>query len=245
MASSNKHTLIALLVVFAVVAPSLPPSAAARDGGAAKAAAAPAPSASGKAVHPMDLFDYLIHFDLPLPQILPCPPVFPKIPFIPCYNYTPPPPVMECRPSLAKYMAPCSGFLTDAGVPFDRSSTKCCGVIQHFFDDRSTSPSCLCHVLNGDADGILHAPVNHTRALSLLDVCGYAMTPELFPKFCDYSESQVFLLFCLVIIDAITCLYNRTKYLMIIALCKQVACRRWTLRVLHHLCARGQRVRVL
>ncbi|TKW31854.1 hypothetical protein SEVIR_2G133200v4 [Setaria viridis] len=192
MASSNKHTLIALLVVFAVVAPSLPPSAAARDGGAAKAAAAPAPSASGKAVHPMDLFDDLIHdlihFDLPLPQILPCPPVFPKIPFIPCYNYTPPPPVMECRPSLAKYMPPCSGFLTDAGVPFDRSSTNCCGVIQHFFDDRSTSPSCLCHVLNGDADGILHAPVNHTRALSLLHVCGYAMTPELFPKFCDYSD---------------------------------------------------------
>ncbi|OEL15784.1 hypothetical protein BAE44_0023197 [Dichanthelium oligosanthes] len=110
MASSNKCTLIVLLVAFAVVAPSLlHPSAAARDGGAAKAAAAPAPSASGEVLHPTGWFD---GFDPPLLRILPCPPAFPiKIPFIPCYNVTPP--VTECRPSLEKFMPACAGFLTD------------------------------------------------------------------------------------------------------------------------------------
>lgn len=46
--------------------------------------------------------------DLPLPRILPCPPAFPKIPLIPCHNVTQEPehPVAECRPALAKYMAP-------------------------------------------------------------------------------------------------------------------------------------------
>ena len=97
MAPSNKGTLaVALLVAFAVVAPLLPPSAAARDSGAAKAAPAPAPSVSGDSrLHPMGLIDDIIgHIpDLPLPRILPCPPAFPiKIPFIPCRNVTPSPP---------------------------------------------------------------------------------------------------------------------------------------------------------
>jgi hypothetical protein len=86
MAARSKCMLIALLVAFAVVAPS----AAARDEGAVKdAAEALAPSASGEAVHPMGLIDDIIggiiHLpDLPLPRILPCPPPdFPKIPLIP------------------------------------------------------------------------------------------------------------------------------------------------------------------
>ncbi|CAN6179998.1 unnamed protein product [Urochloa humidicola] len=190
--SSSNCMLIALLVAFAVVAPSLPPSAAARDGGAAKdAAAAPAPSA---AVHPMDIFDDISHFDLPLPRILPCPPVFPKIPLIPCYNYTPspssptpPPAVPECRSALAKYITPCAGVLTDGGSATFNSSSKCCRTIQPFFSDQNTTLSCLCHVLNGDAGEILHAPVNHTRALSYLHVCGFGMTPDMFTQFCDDS----------------------------------------------------------
>jgi hypothetical protein len=77
MAPSSNYTLIALLVAFAVVAPSLlHQSAAARDGGAAKAAAAPAPSANGEVVlHPTASYEIP---DLPLPRIIPCPPLVSK-----------------------------------------------------------------------------------------------------------------------------------------------------------------------
>ncbi|KAG2633475.1 hypothetical protein PVAP13_2NG143503 [Panicum virgatum] len=194
MAPSNKCTLaIALLVAFAVVAPLLPSSAAARDGGAAKAAPAPAPSASGDApLHPMGLIDDIIGLipDLPLPRILPCPPAFPiKIPFIPCHNVTaPPPPVTECRPGLAKYMPPCASFLTsdDSSVPSPPS--KCCHVIKPFFEDGSTSPLCLCHVVNGDAGNLLPAPVNHTRATSLLEQCGYGFTSDNVTDICSNRD---------------------------------------------------------
>ncbi|PUZ69554.1 hypothetical protein GQ55_2G118900 [Panicum hallii var. hallii] len=199
MAPSNKCTLVALLVAFAVVAPMLPPSAAARDGGAAKAAPAPAPPASGDVrLHPMGLIDDIIGFhipDLPLPPILPCPPAFPiKIPFIPCRNVTPsPPPVTECRPGLAKYMPPCAGFLTSNDSSVSSPPSRCCDVIEPLFQDKSTSPLCLCHVVNGDAGKLLPAPVNHMRATSLLQQCGSEFTADNVTDICA-NRDNVFII---------------------------------------------------
>jgi hypothetical protein len=143
MAPSSNYTLIALLVAFAVVAPSLlHQSAAARDGGAAKAAAAPAPSANGEVVlHPTASYEIP---DLPLPRIIPCPPLFPKIPFIPCYNVTPPAPPppprpKECRTTLVKSLLP--------------------------------------------------APVNHTRALALVQACLDGVNPQPFSDICNNDQS--------------------------------------------------------
>lgn len=205
MAPSNKFTLIALLVAFAIIATSsLPLSAAARDGGAAKdAAAAPALSAAnGEALHPMnfvdDIIDDIIHFhlpDLPLPRILPCPPDFPiKIPFIPCYNVTKL--VTECRPSLAKYMPACAGFLTGAdggsgGAPSSLPPSKCCDAINPFFDDKSTTPLCLCHVVNGDLGELLPAPMNRTRANSFLQQCGLELTQDQVSEICANDSKSI------------------------------------------------------
>ncbi|CAO2184347.1 unnamed protein product [Urochloa humidicola] len=186
--------LIALLVAFAVIVPSsLPLSAAARDLGAAKDAAAAAPAPSAAALHPMDLFDDIneiiediFHFrlpDLPLPAILPCPPDFPiKIPFIPCYNVTAP--VTECRSSLAKYMPACAVFLTGGNASSSSPPSKCCDAITPFFDDKSTTPLCLCHVVNGDLGELLPAPMNRTRANSFLQQCGLELTPDKVSKIC-------------------------------------------------------------
>ncbi|RCV28302.1 hypothetical protein SETIT_5G394900v2 [Setaria italica] len=187
MAPSNKLTLIALLVAFAIVAPS----AAVRDGGAAKDAPAPAPSASGEAtVHPMgffdDILDDIIHFripDLPLPPILPCPPDFPiKIPFIPCYNETN---TLECRSSLAKYMPPCAGFLTDADDSGSASSPpkECCNAIGSFLEDPMAL--CLCHVVNGDFGKLLKAPMNPKRANSFLQQCGFELSSAQVSRICS------------------------------------------------------------
>ncbi|KAF8691659.1 hypothetical protein HU200_040042 [Digitaria exilis] len=197
--------LIVLLVAFAVVAS---PSMAARD--VAKVAEAPAPSSSAsgggdEVLYPMDLFGDLIDEigkdigeigkdignlpDLPLPRILPCPPAFPiKIPFIPCYNVTPPPPpVTECRTSLTKYTPPCSGFLTgdDKSSP-SSPPKKCCGAVSSFFRDNSTTPLCLCRVINGDA-----GKVNHTRALSVLQLCGLGVSPDQVSKICSNGTKDI------------------------------------------------------
>ncbi|CAN6166059.1 unnamed protein product [Urochloa humidicola] len=195
MAPYSNFTLLVLLVAVAVVAPILPPSAAARDGGAAKDAASPASSASGEAAaQPMDMIDdivgSIIHFrlpDLPLPAILPCPPAFPiKIPFIPCRNVTPSrPPVAECRPSLAKYMTPCAAFLTGNGTGASSSPSKnCCKAIDPFFQDHSTTPLCLCHVVNGDVGKLLPAPVNLTQANAFLPQCHFELSREEVSKIC-------------------------------------------------------------
>ncbi|CAL5001057.1 unnamed protein product [Urochloa decumbens] len=201
MAPSNK--LIALLVALAVIVPSSLPSTAARELGAAKddAAAAPAPSAAsgGEALHPMGLFDDIgdvigdiIHFrlpDLPLPAILPCPPDFPiKIPFIPCHNVTKP--VTECRSSLAKYMPACAGFLTGGNGSASSPPSKCCDAITPFFDDKSTTPLCLCHVVNGDLDELLPKPMNRTRANSFLQQCGFELTSDKVSMICA-NENDV------------------------------------------------------
>ncbi|CAN6203792.1 unnamed protein product [Urochloa humidicola] len=199
MAPSSTFMLISLLVVFVVVAPSLPPSAAARDGGAAKDAASPAPSASDEAVvQPMGLIDDIIggigdiirHIpDLPVPAIIPCPPAFPiKIPFIPCHNVTPPPPpITECRPSLVKFLPACAGFLAN-GSSVSSPRRKCCDGIEPFFLDYST-PFCFCHVINGDADKLLPAAVNQTRAVNLVHTCGFGGTgPDPMASICKQGE---------------------------------------------------------
>ncbi|CAL5080089.1 unnamed protein product [Urochloa decumbens] len=196
MSPSSISMLITLLVVFVVVAPRLPASAAARDGGAAKDAMAPAPSASSEAAaHPMGLIDDIIggivHFhipDLPLPAIIPCPPAFPiKIPLIPCYNYTSPrPPVTECRPSMVKFLPACAGFLT-AGGGVSSPPRKCCNSIETLFYTDS-APFCYCHVINGDANKLLPAPVNQSHALNLLQHCGFGITPDDITYICKEQD---------------------------------------------------------
>ncbi|CAN6203789.1 unnamed protein product [Urochloa humidicola] len=198
------YTLLILLVASAVVVPSLPPSAAARDGGAAKDAAAPVLSASDETaahMHPLGLIDDIIggiiHFrlpDLPVPAILPCPPAFPiKIPFIPCRNETPSqPPVAECRSSLAKYMAPCAAFLTGDGTGASSSPSKnCCNAIDPFFKDHSTTPLCLCHVVNGDVGKLLPAPVNRTQANAFLSQCHFELSPKEVSKICGDKTFKI------------------------------------------------------
>ncbi|KAJ1288948.1 hypothetical protein BS78_02G128000 [Paspalum vaginatum] len=177
MAPSNKCTLMALLVAFAVVAPSLPPSAATRDGVAKKAAA-------DEVLHPTWWFNIP---DIPfIPRVLPCPPVFPKIPFIPCYNLTPPsPPVEECRSSLTKMMPPCAGFLTNSSVT--SAPHSCCVAADHVL---GSAPYCLCHVVNGDANQLLPAPANQKRAFSILEAC-FDISSDTFSNVCNKSKDII------------------------------------------------------
>ncbi|CAN6171892.1 unnamed protein product [Urochloa humidicola] len=197
MSPSSVSMQVVLLVTFVVVAPCLPPSAAARDGGAAKDAMAPAPSASSEAAaHPMGVIDDIVggigdivrHIpDLPLPAIIPCPPAFPiKIPFIPCYNYTPPP-VTQCRPSMVKFLPACADFLTGDG---DVSSPpqKCCDGILPFF--QGSLAFCYCHVVNGDANKLLPAPVNQSRALNFLQHCGFGLTQYDVTDICEKGKEH-------------------------------------------------------
>jgi len=132
---------------------------------------------------------------------MPCPPLFPKIPFIPCYNVTPPAPPpppprpTECRTTLAKSLVPaCSGFLTNNGGACESSeapSSKCCDGVHEFFSgDRSVyDPLCLCHVMNGDVSQLLPAPVNHTRALALVQACLDGVNPQPFSDICNNDQS--------------------------------------------------------
>ncbi|KAG0542810.1 hypothetical protein BDA96_02G136000 [Sorghum bicolor] len=198
MAPSSNYTLIALLVAFAVVAPSLQhQSAAARDGGVAKLVTAPAPSANGEVVvlHPTASYEIP---DLPLPRIIPCPPLFPKIPFIPCYNVAPPPPPpprpKECWTTLVKSLVPpCSGFLTNNGgaCESEAPSRKCCDGVKLFLSgDRSVyDPLCLCHVMNGDVSQLLPAAVDHTCALALVQACLDGVNPQPFSDLCNNDQS--------------------------------------------------------
>ena len=189
MAPSDKRVQISLLVVvFAVVVPGPRPSAATRVGGPAKAAA---PSPNGEALlQPAGLSVP----DLPLPRILPCPPWFPKIPLIPCYNVTPPPPATapwECRSSLRSLM-PCAGFLTNASVP--APPTACCDGFDPFVANRSSAPLlCLCHIATADIARLLPAPMNHTRAASVMEDCGLGLPIDALSRFCrENSESYNF-----------------------------------------------------
>ncbi|EER96337.1 uncharacterized protein LOC8059772 [Sorghum bicolor] len=190
MAPSSKYTLIALLVAFAIIAPSLlHQSAAVRDGGATKA---PAPSsANGEVVlHPTATYEIP---DLPLPAIIPCPPAFPKIPFIPCYNETPPAPPprpMECGPKLVMLMPSCSGFLTNSSI--SAPGNNCCEAVNRFINVTDSDPNtydllCLCHIINGDVNQLLTAPVDHAHALSLLQTC-LGIDPNTASGICNDDE---------------------------------------------------------
>ncbi|CAL5080086.1 unnamed protein product [Urochloa decumbens] len=175
MAPSNNRFLILLLTAtIAVVAPNLPPSAAIR---AAAAAAAPSP-ANGEVLEA----EFSIP-DLPIPALLPCPPLFPKIPLIPCYKEpSPPPEIKECRPSLEKLMRPCAGFLTDSSV-FTPPS-ECCAAFDPFYKDKAVL-ACLCHLTNGDVGRLLPAPLNRRRIVPLLISCDFQITPNALSDACD------------------------------------------------------------
>ncbi|CAN6166058.1 unnamed protein product [Urochloa humidicola] len=190
MTTSNTRILISLLVAFAVALPSLfhPSAAAARTDGSATAAA---PSPGGEAhLQPAGLNIP----DLPLPRILPCPPWFPKIPLIPCFNVTPPPPPpptdpRECRSSLRSLM-PCAGFLTNASVP--APPTACCDGFDPFFANQSSRALlCLCHIASADIAGILPAPMNHTRAASVMEQCGLGLPIDALSRFCRNNRDEV------------------------------------------------------
>jgi hypothetical protein len=111
-----------------------------------------------------------------------------QIPTIPCYNVTPPAPeVTECRPSLAKLLMPaCGGFLADGSSVQSSPPKECCNALPTFLGD--SSPFCLCHVVNGDADELLPAPVNHTRALNIVNECGYNVPPEAVIDVCEEGK---------------------------------------------------------
>ncbi|CAL5080087.1 unnamed protein product [Urochloa decumbens] len=195
MSTSNTHILISFLVAFAMALPSLfHPSAAAAgaEGSATAAAAAPSPGAEDQKRQPAGRLEIP---DLPLPRILPCPPWFPKIPLIPCFNLTPTPPPpppnpRECRSSLRSLM-PCAGFLTNASVPAPPSA--CCDGFDPFFANQS-SPSallCLCHIASADIAGLLPAPMNHTRAASVMEQCGLGLPIDALSRFCKNNRDQV------------------------------------------------------
>ncbi|CAN6197704.1 unnamed protein product [Urochloa humidicola] len=189
MTTSNTCILISLLVAFAVALPSLfhPSAAAARAEGSDTAAA---PSPDGGALHKPAGLDIP---DLPLPRILPCPPWFPKIPLIPCFNVTPPPPPptdpRECRSSLRSLM-PCAGFLTNASVPAPPSA--CCDGFDPFFANQSSRALlCLCHIASADIAGLLPAPMNHTRAASVMEQCGLGLPIDALSRFCRNNRAEV------------------------------------------------------
>nr|CAB3456513.1 unnamed protein product [Digitaria exilis] len=186
MAPSRCHIMISFLVAVAVILPSLHPSTVAgAEGEANKAdAAAAAPSPDGEVLHPTGR--NLNIPDLPLPRILPCPPWFPKIPLIPCYNVTPPPPPQprECRSSLRRLM-PCAGFLTNASVPAPPNA--CCDGFDPFFADQSSDAAllCLCHIASAE---LLPAPVNHTRVASVMEECGLGLPIDALSSFCQKQQ---------------------------------------------------------
>ncbi|GJN13855.1 hypothetical protein PR202_gb00605 [Eleusine coracana subsp. coracana] len=95
--------------------------------------------------------------------------------YVPPMDPLPPPPPapLVCRPSLAERFVPsCGAYLTNASVT--APSSECCDKIHSFNDSPGTSPYCLCHVADGDADQMLPAPVtNQTRRLHVFEACHY------------------------------------------------------------------------
>ncbi|CAN6203787.1 unnamed protein product [Urochloa humidicola] len=187
MAPSSNCFLILLLAAIAVAAANLPPSSAAATMTLAEhtaAAAAPSP-ANGEVLHPEAEFSIP---DLPIPAILPCPPLFPKIPLIPCYESPSPPPpeVKECRPSLEKLM-PCAGFLTNGSVFAPPS--ECCAALDPFYEDKAVL-ACLCHLTNGDIGELLPAALNRRRIVPLLIACDFQIAPNALSDVCNTLKKE-------------------------------------------------------
>ncbi|KAJ1260738.1 hypothetical protein BS78_10G255500 [Paspalum vaginatum] len=108
--------------------------------------------------------------------MIPCIPFLPKIPFLPCYQPPPDPPlkeVTECWTPLMKMM-PCAAFLTNASVT--EPSPACCTGFSSVADDGGTI--CFCHVGNGDVAKLLPAPMNSTRMFSLPVICNFNLRLE-------------------------------------------------------------------
>lgn len=176
MAPPSKCFLILLLVAFTKIA-----NTAAIRAEPSATAAVPSP-ANGVVLHPEA--EYSIP-DLPVPALLPCPPLFPKIPLIPCHKVPPPPPpppeVTECRPSLEKLM-PCAGFLTDGSV--FAPPPECCATFDPFYED-AAALTCLCHLTDGDIGELLPAPLNRRRIVPLLIACDFRIRPDTFSDVCN------------------------------------------------------------
>lgn len=86
-----------------------------------------------------------------------------------------PPQPRECRPWLERMM-PCASFLTNTSV-YAPEPTCCDGFNAMFTLDTVT---CLCHVVNGDIDQLLPAPMHHMRMEELFSVCGHDVPVDLF-----------------------------------------------------------------
>ncbi|CAL5065661.1 unnamed protein product [Urochloa decumbens] len=188
MAPSNNRFLILLLAaIITMAAPNLPTSSAAirAEAAAEHTAAAPSP-ANGEVLHPEAKFSIP---DLPIPALLPCPPLFPKIPLIPCYKEpSPPPEIKECRPSLEKLTRPCAGFLTNSSV--FAPPTECCAAFDPFYKDKAVL-ACLCHLTNGDDIArLLPAPLNLRRIVPLLISCDFQITPNALSDACDTLKKE-------------------------------------------------------
>ena len=87
---------------------------------------------------------------------------------------------------------PCAGFLTNASVP--APPTACCDGFDPFVANRSSAPLlCLCHIATADIARLLPAPMNHTRAASVMEDCGLGLPIDALSRFCrENSESYYF-----------------------------------------------------
>ncbi|KAJ1288950.1 hypothetical protein BS78_02G128100 [Paspalum vaginatum] len=97
-----------------------------------------------------------------------------------------PPQPAECRPWLMRMM-PCAGFLTNPRV-YAPEATCCAGFNSMFTYETVT---CLCHVVNGDIDRLLPAPMMHMRMLELFTVCGHDVRVEILNWACSQLADDV------------------------------------------------------
>jgi hypothetical protein len=92
---------------------------------------------------------------------------------------------------------PCAGFLTiNASVP--APPTACCDGFDRFVANRSSAPLlCLCHIATGDIARLLPAPMNHTRAASVMEECRLGLPIDALSRFCkNNSKSCIFFCHC-------------------------------------------------
>ncbi|TVU39387.1 hypothetical protein EJB05_12801, partial [Eragrostis curvula] len=165
-ASSNSVVLTAaLLIAFAIAAPNLQPSAAARvhEGGAAAAK-----KAAAKAAYKEDDAGAMLRTFADQPPI--------------GGGATAAQPT-ECRPLLLGMM-PCAGFLTNPRVYVPERT--CCDGFNAMF--RTETITCMCHVVNGDINSLLPAPMQNARMLRLFPICGHNIRVDRLAAACRASN---------------------------------------------------------